>query len=183
MSLRMMLSAVACAAFFLNTPAGAEGLKLVPDDSKISFVGTKPDGKHDGGFKKFTADATLNPENPLDASLKVVIQTASLWSDNPKLTNHLKNPDFFDVRKYPEIRFESDKMVAGDEPRTGKMVGKLTMLGKTETVEVPVVCMAKSDGATLTADFKIDRTKWGMTYGQGKIDNDVAIKATLKFVP
>jgi polyisoprenoid-binding protein YceI len=40
--------------------------------------------------------------------------------------------------------------------------------------------VTEKDGVlTLTADFKIDRTRWGMTYGKGMIDNDVAIKVAL----
>ena len=172
---------VGLVGILLVNVTSAEGLKLVKDKSKIEFVGSKPDGKHDGGFEKFAADASINPDNPLDGKLVIEIEAGSLWSDNPKLTNHLKNPDFFDVRKHPEIRFESVEMKPGKERNQGIMKAKLTMLGKTGEVTMPVLCTVEDSVVKLTSDFKIDRTKWGMDYGQGKIDNDVAIKATLVF--
>ncbi len=161
--------------------ASAEGLELAADQSKIDFTGTKPDGKHDGGFKKFDAVADINPSNPLDGSLVIEIDTTSLWSDNEKLTNHLKNPDFFDVRKFPKIKFESIEMKPGKERNQGIMKAKMTMLGKTQEVEMPLTCVVDGSLVKLTSDFKIDRTRWGMTYGQGRVDNDVAIRATLVF--
>ncbi|WP_197167740.1 YceI family protein [Neorhodopirellula pilleata] len=151
--------------------------------SKINFVGRKPDGSHEGGFKEFSAEAKLSPNNLADGSLVIEIDATSLWSDNPKLTNHLKNPDFFDVRKYPKIKFESTSMTAGDAPNAGFVTGKLTMLGKTNEVKVPIVCNVEKGVCNLKAEFKIDRTKWGMTYGEGKVDAVVDINAMLVFQP
>src|SRR5262245_39483033 len=42
----------------LKAPA-AGALIINPENSKIEFVGTKPDGKHDGGFKTFLGSITL----------------------------------------------------------------------------------------------------------------------------
>jgi len=151
--------------------------------SKINFVGRKTDGKHEGGFKEFSADAKLSPGSIADGSLVIEIDATSLWSDNPKLTNHLKNPDFFDVRKYPKIKFESTAMSAGESQNKGFVTGKLTMLGKTNEVKVPIVCDVENGICNLKADFKIDRTKWGMTYGEGKVDAIVDINASLVFKP
>lgn len=172
---------VASLAAFLAAPVSAEELKLDAEKSKVNFVGSKPDGKHEGGFKKFTCKANADFENPENGSLTIVIDTASLWSDNDKLTNHLKNPDFFDVRKYKTIKFETTKIIHDESSQSAKMVGKMTMLDKTVEVEVPVKFTMEGNDLTLNADFKIDRTKWGMNYGQGKIDNDVKINTVLVF--
>lgn len=164
----------------------AETLSLDKKRSKIEFVGKKSDGQHDGGFRKFDAKAMADFENPEDSSLSMQIDATSLWADNGKLTNHLKNPDFFDVRKYPTITFESTKVVppkdgAGKKQGAGKVVGKMTMLGETREVTVPVQCQVNDEELTLDADFSIDRTRWGMNYGEGKIDNKVDVKAHLVF--
>lgn len=161
--------------------ATAAGLELDAEKSKIEFVGTKSDGKHDGGFKKFKSTAKMDAANLASGSMTIKIDARSLWSDAPKLTNHLKNPDFFNVRKFPEIVFESTEMTAGEGKNEGVVLGKMTMLGKTNEVKVPIKCDVDGSTCTLTADFTIDRTKWGMDYGQGKVDNKVAIKATLVF--
>ncbi len=54
----------------------------------------------------------------------------------------------------------------------------MTMLGKTVEIEIPIEAEVSDTTVELTADFTIDRTKWGMTYGQGKIDNDVKVKVS-----
>ena len=159
----------------------AAELKLVNDSSKIEFVGSKPDGKHKGGFKKFEVAAIADFDSPDRSSLNIQIDTASLWSDDEKLTNHLKSPDFFDVRKHPSITFESTGIIPGegdDEPHA-TIKGSLTMLGKSIELEIPVKATVTDETIELTADFEIDRTKWGMEYGQGKINNNVKIAVEL----
>jgi polyisoprenoid-binding protein YceI len=158
-----------------------EKLTLDQEKSKIEFVGSKADGQHEGGFKTFTADAVADIEDPSKGSLSIEIETDSLWSDDEKLTNHLKNPDFFDVRKYPKITFKATKIDHNEENKTVTIVGTMKMLDKEVEVKVPCAPAVTEAAVTIKADFKIDRTKWGMTYGEGKINNDVAIRAVLVF--
>ncbi len=163
-----------------NISKAAEPLKLDAEKSKISFVGHKAEGKHEGGFKKFEVDAKADFEEPTKSTMKIVIKTDSLWSDDEKLTAHLKNPDFFDVRRYPEITFESTKVVVDDEGKA-TIVGKLKMLDKTEELSVPAKVEHGEDSLKMIAKFKLDRTKWGMSYGKGKVNDEVDVSAELVF--
>ncbi len=166
----------------LLTPAtAADKLKANAEKSKIEFVGKKTDGEHSGGFKKFTADAEVVEDAPEKSSLKITIDTTSLFSDNPMLTAHLKNPDFFDVAKHPKITFTSTSIKHDEEGEEATITGTLSMLGKEETLEVPVEVDANDERIIVYAKFKLDRTKWGMTYGEGKINKDVSITASLHF--
>lgn len=176
---RLILS-VALACGVTAASGFAESLTLDKKASKIEFVGRKSDGKHDGGFRKFEAKATADFQAPENSSLRVVIDATSLWADNPKLTNHLKNPDFFDVRKYPTITFESTKIVPGKDG-AAKVIGKMTMLGQSRELTVPVQAQVSDQQVTLDADFALDRTRWGMDYGEGEINNDVDVKAHFVF--
>jgi polyisoprenoid-binding protein YceI len=63
----------------------------------------------------------------------------------------------------------------------GTITGKLTMLDKTVEVKVPIKAEVSDESLKVIADFKIDRTKWGMNYGKGKIDDEVSLKAELVF--
>ncbi len=177
--------AIASLALVLVSPftaAAADKLTLIEDKSKISFVGKKPEGEHKGGFKKFKVDALADHEDMSKSSLKIVIDTESLWSDDEKLTGHLKNADFFDVKKYPTATFESTKIEKVSDTEI-KFHGKLTMLGKTEEIVVPAKVAASDEKIQINADFKIDRTKWGMNYGKGKINDEVGMTAELVFKP
>ena len=179
MLLRRMFLGLGLAVAAFGQASAAETLKLNAEKSKIEFVGKKPDGKHVGGFKKFKANALADFENPSAGSLEIMIDTPSLWSDDDKLTNHLKNPDFFDVRKFPQVTFKTTKITADEE--SAEMTGDMTMLGKKVEVTVPAKVEVTEEAITVVAEFKIDRTKWGMDYGVGKIDNEVEITATMVF--
>jgi polyisoprenoid-binding protein YceI len=178
----MLFRSIAAVALMALTvsPALAEKLNLNKGESKITFVGKKTDGEHKGGFKEFKAEGEANLEAPDKSKLKIEIDTTSLWSDDEKLTDHLKNPDFFDVKKFPKITFEMTGMegVGSDSPT---LIGKLTMLDKTSELRVPCHASLTDTELVLDADFKIDRTKWGMNYGKGKINDEVVIKASMVF--
>lgn len=168
--------------FSVSVSPAAEKLTLNEEKSKITFVGKKPEGEHKGGFKKFKVDAMADHEDATKSSLKIEFQIESLWADDPKLEAHLKAPDFFDAKKYPTATFESTK-IEKDGDAAAKITGKFTMLGKTQEITVPVTVDANDEKIEINAKFKIDRTKWGMNYGKGKINDEVEIMADLVFKP
>ena len=94
----------------------------------------------------------------------------------------MKNADFFDVKKYPTATFESTKIEKVSDTEI-KFHGKLTMLGKTEEIVVPAKVDASDEKIQIVANFKLDRTKWGMSYGKGKINDEVDMIAELAFKP
>jgi polyisoprenoid-binding protein YceI len=97
-----------------------------------------------------------------------------LWSEASKLTTHLKSPDFFDTKENPDIKFEST-MVEGKQGANATVTGNLTLHGVTKTITVPVTVSVTKEGVTLAADFKIDRTEFGMSFEPDKIDKTVSL--------
>ena len=106
-------------------------------------------------------------------TVEIDIETDSLYSDDPKLTGHLKTADFFDVKNHPKATFKSTKIEKADKGYT--VTGELTMLGKTKAVSFPATIAATNAGLSVSASFAIDRTEWGMNYGKGKIEDKVTI--------
>src|SRR5262249_5649322 len=149
---------------------------LTGENTTIQFVGTKPGGKHDGGFKKVAGTATVTDGNLATLKIEVEIETDSLYADDPKLTGHLKSPDFFGVKDNPKATFKTTKVEKTDKGYT--ITGELTMLGKTKAVSFPAA-VAAGDALTLTSEFQIDRNDWGMSFGKGKIDDKVTIKVAV----
>lgn len=179
--LRVAFGIAILSVLAVGAAQAAEPLTLDAKNSKIEFVGKKADGQHLGGFKKFTVDATADHEDPSKGTLKIEIDATSLWSDAGNLTNHLKNPDFFDVRKYPKITFVATKITKEGEKK-GTITGDLTMLDKTVSITVPAEATTTEKTIELTTSFELDRTKWGMTYGEGKVNNEVDVTAKLVFL-
>jgi polyisoprenoid-binding protein YceI len=148
-------------------PAAAEEVAFDGSSSTIDFVGSKLVGSsHDGGFKSFTGKFLLPPDGASIASVSVTIDMNSIWSDNERLTGHLKNEDFFEVETYPESEFVSTAIepVSSGEG-THEITGNLTMHGVTKSVSFPATVAITDEVVTLDSEFKIDRTIWGIVYG------------------
>jgi polyisoprenoid-binding protein YceI len=164
-------------------PAATGGGAINPENTKITFVGTKENGekKHDGGFKAFSGTLTPIPGDVTASTISVEIDTDSLYSDNPKLTGHLKSPDFFEVKKHPKASFVSTAIKAekkGDN--THVITGKLTLHGTEKEISFPAKVALTDELVTLDSTFPIDRTQFGITYGPGKVDNEVKITVSAK---
>jgi polyisoprenoid-binding protein YceI len=172
-----ILTAGLCGALAL---AADTKFALTGDNTKVEFTGTKKEGKHDGGFKKLNGSFTVPDGNLNLSKVEVTIETDSLYSDNPKLTEHLKAPDFFDVKTNPTAKFVSKQIARPNRAGDFFVTGDLTLNGKTSEVNFPAKIEMAGGTLKLTSEFKIDRTKFGMTYGQGKIDDQVTIRIKLE---
>jgi polyisoprenoid-binding protein YceI len=167
----------ALAVTFLASTMFAEEKKvtLSGDNTKITWVGTKPGGKHEGGFKTLTGTATVDGDKL--TGVEVTIETDSLYADDAKLTGHLKSPDFFSVKANPKATFKTTKVDTTDGV---KLTGDLTINGKTKSVSFPVNATVKDGALKITGETSIDKRDFGMTYGGGKIDDQVAIKVAVE---
>ena len=158
---------------FVNTP-----------DSTISFIGSKITGSHDGGFNTFVAGLSVIDADPEKSSVRVVIDTTSLWSDNDKLTGHLKSPDFFDVATFPTATFTSTSIEKEGE---GYLVtGNLDLHGVTRGITFPALITMGEDEIKVQAEFSIMRLEFGIVY-PGRPDDlirdEVVIKLDVVAVP
>jgi polyisoprenoid-binding protein YceI len=172
-----VVAAVALVALSGTLFAGGQ-FPLTGKNTTITFVGTKPGGKHDGGFKELTGTATVEGTDPATLKVSLEIDMNSLWSDTPKLTNHLKTGDFFGVKANPKTKFVSSKVEKSDSGY--QVTGNLTMCGQTKSLTFPATITVSGDTLTLTSKFKIDRTKWGMNYGRGKVHDEVSLTVSVK---
>jgi polyisoprenoid-binding protein YceI len=167
---------IGLAAVAVASAAFAAEYKLTGENTKIEWTGTKKDGKHTGGFKKVTGTCTCDGD-PTKAKLDVTIDCDSMYSDDEKLTGHLKSKDFFDVKTNPTAAFKATKVEKdGDK---FKITGDFTLCGKTKAITFPATITEKDGAMTLSAEFKINRTDYGMNYGAGKVDDDVALKVSV----
>ncbi len=150
------------------------------DGSKVSFVGAKITGKHNGSFGAFTGNINLVGGDPLKSSVTVEIDSASLTSDAEKLTGHLKSPDFFDVAKFPKARFTSTSIAAGgDKGATHTVTGNLELHGVTKSVTFPASVKVSGDAIDLDAEFGINRKDFGLVY-PGKPDDLIKDEVLIK---
>lgn len=152
-------------------------------ESKIGFVGSKVTGKHDGGFKNFAGTINL-VDGKMVASSVIRINMKTIWSDNEKLTGHLKSADFFDVAQYPAATFTTTSIEpAGDH---SNVVGNLELHGVTKSISFPAKIEVSADAVSVEADFAINRKDFNINY-PGKsndlIRDNVALQLAIKATP
>jgi polyisoprenoid-binding protein YceI len=160
-----------------GTLARAADFALTGENTKVEFTGKKKDGAHTGEFKKLTGTAKATGTDAATLALDVTIDIDSMVTDDAKLTAHLKAPDFFEVKKYPDAKFVSTSVAKEKESYVVK--GKLTLHGKTNEVSFPAEIALAADSLKLTAKFSIDRTLWGISHGKGQIDDAVELKLSI----
>ena len=151
--------------------------KLTGENTQVLFTGTKQSGdNHSGGFKGIVGEITLH-EGVVEA-INVTIETDSLFSDADRLTGHLKNEDFFSVQEFPEMKFVSSK-IEGGEPAT--VTGALTMHGQFAMISFPATIAVNDGSVSLTSEFKVDRTKFGMNY-TGQPNDPINAEVDIKII-
>ena len=85
-----------------------------------------------GWFTKFEGTVTTLFEDFRDSEVCLTIYTNSLFSGNEERDNHLRSADFFDVKKFPTITFNSTLISVEDS--LVDIIGELCIKGITETL-------------------------------------------------
>lgn len=161
-----------------QAPEGAPTYVFSQDGSKISFVGAKVTKKHDGGFTKFKGSIEAPGGKVEGAKVDVTIDMASVFTDVEKLTGHLKSPDFFDVASIPTARFVSSAIKANADG-TSTVTGDLPLHGVTKRITFPAKITTSDSGASVSAEFGINRKDFGIVY-PGAPDDLIADEVLLK---
>ena len=122
-----------------------------------------------GNFAGFTGVVDFNEANPAATTVDVTINTATISSGDEKRDGHLKSPDFFDIEKYPVMKFVHTSVdVTG--PNTAKLHGNLTIKDVTHPVVLDVEYhgQQKAPWGTQSAGFSatttIERKQWGLNW-------------------
>src|SRR5437870_3512448 len=89
----------------------------------------------DGRFKDYDGTITLDPNDITKSSVKVSVKTASVDTDNESRDNDLRNSEFLDVAKYPEMTFVSDKIERRGDGYVAS--GTFTLKGVSKKIELP----------------------------------------------
>ena len=141
-----------------------------------------------GEFTDFDAKLSLDPANPANSKLNVVVQTASVNGHNEALETHLKSADFFDVAKHPTATFVSTR-VTPTGATTADVTGNFTLLGVTRPLTLKVTFnkagenMAKTYVAGFSAEGIVKRSDYGMTYAVPAVGDEVKLTFSGEFNP
>jgi polyisoprenoid-binding protein YceI len=87
-----------------------------------------------GRFTAFDGQIELAPGSDLPVAIAATIQAGSIDTREDQRDAHLRSADFFDIDKYPELKFESTRIDGTPDEFT--IDGKLTIHGVTRDVSL-----------------------------------------------
>jgi polyisoprenoid-binding protein YceI len=144
---------------------GAAVYNIAPDSSQIAILASKPSQLHTIKFNAFKGMIAVPGEKAEEAYVEVEIDMTSIEADDPKLTGHLKSPDFFEVEKYPKATFVVTSVTAGGEGGASHTItGNLQMKDVKKSISFPANVELAKEGVKLKAEFAINRKDWGIVY-------------------
>lgn len=182
--------AIALLVAFSTATVTAQAKKVDVAKSKITWVGKKVTGQHNGTVNLKEGTLIFKGSKLSGGNFTVDMNSISTYDlkageGKEKLDGHLKNDDFFGTDKYPTSTLVF-KTIKDKGNNVYTVNADLTIKGKTNPITFDITV----NGKTATTALKIDRTKYDIKYGSGSffdnlgdktINDDFDIAATLQF--
>jgi len=139
-------------------------------------------------FDKVSASLDFASQRPEDSHVDVVIDAASVDTNDPELDRLITGAEMFDAAHYPDIRFVSTSLTRSG-PDTGQMAGTLTMRGRSIPIDLLVtfnggapnpVSRQYTLGFAATGSF--DRSRLGLSTWFPAVGNRVNVAIQAEFV-
>jgi polyisoprenoid-binding protein YceI len=133
-----------------------------------------------GAFATVTGDGEVLPDGTATGVIRV--DASSIDTKQAKRDKHLRSADFFDVEKFPLIQFDVAS-TSREASSSASVEGRLTIRGVTKPQAIAATVTAvESDAVTLTTEFAVERTAYGLNWNQmGMLRGDTTVTATLRF--
>jgi polyisoprenoid-binding protein YceI len=105
----------------------------------------------------------------------LVIDSSSIDTGNRIRDRHLRSRDFFDVERYPQLRYEVHS-ITGLEPGRARIDGELVVLVTRAPLPLNVTLHAPTDGMVeLACHTEVDRLALGIRGARGMVPRMVQL--------
>lgn len=122
-----------------------------------------------GRFKEFTGAINYDAADVTKSTVEFTAKVESVDTGVAGRDNHLRNADFFEVAKFPEMTFKSTKV---EKKGNGYVLhGDFTLKGVTKPISFPFALTGAIKDARgnvrfgVAAETKINRRDYGITWG------------------
>ncbi len=171
---------------FLALPAFAQDFKIDPNHSSANFavkhlLVSTVRGRFASGV---TGTIHLDPQDVTKSSVTADIKTDTVDTDNASRDKDLRSERFFDVQKYPDIKFQSTSIQRRGDDYVA--TGNLTIKDVTKQVELPFTLTQAEVGGKkkigVEANLTINRLDYHVNYDSTgtTVSKDVKIEIDLE---
>lgn len=140
-----------------------------------------------GEIKNFKVTVDSSNEDFTGANISFEAEMNSLSSNNEQRDGHLMSPDFFDVEKYPTMKFQSTSVTKKADGNLS-IIGNLTIKDVTKSIEIPAEFGGSGKDpwgnakAGFSIDFKINREEFGLTWNAALEAGGVLVSADVRIL-
>ena len=189
--MKKMLAAITGVALF-GTSVWAESFSLDASHATLGFAVRHLVVSTVRGSFAEAAGSLETDASGIPAKAAVTIKAASLATGVADRDKHLRSPDFFDVEKYPELKFESTKIEKAADGVT--ITGNLTIRDVTKEVTIPCTLSGPITDPWgnvrigLEGNTQVNRKDFGMVWskvldgGGLVVEDQVKIDVSLEFI-
>jgi len=172
---RMKINLIYCALLGLTT-----SLALIPTDHfsvsdnghSIEFKSKHPSGS----FDEITGDIDFDENNLEDSKFNLKVDVSSINTENGMMNKKAQTEEWFDAKKYPDIKFKSTKVEKTDKELI--ITGDLTIRGITKICTIPATYSKSGKKITFKGKFNVNRIE----YKVGKKSDSVPDIMKISFV-
>jgi polyisoprenoid-binding protein YceI len=132
-----------------------------------------------GRFDDFSGDFSIDPADPGKSSFALTIKAESIDTNNPKRDDHLRSPDFFNVKQFPVITFKTTSVKAVNGGF--EVTGDFTMHGVTKSITFPLMGGQKAEfpkgvqRTGYTTELTLKRSEFGIDKFAEMLGDEVRI--------
>ncbi|MCP4498682.1 MAG: YceI family protein [Deltaproteobacteria bacterium] len=191
---KIALVAGLLAVFQLAPNADATPFHADYAHSRMSFMAYTKLFDTLGTFSKWKiVKAEFDWNDMSKSEFEISVHVASVDTDSERRDKHLRNEDFFFVKKFPKATFKSTKIKAISDEKLS-VTGDLTIKGITKSITIPLDVVRfekpikgkKIKVMRLKGKFQLKRKEFGVTYEAGalmpSIKNEVDLVIDLNLV-
>ena len=175
-----------CMTLILQAHATGSEWKLDPAHTGIYFEIDHIYSATRGYFEEFDGKVVFDPDNLGGSRFDFKVEVKSINTGNSKRDSHLESRDFFDVRKFPDMTFQSTAIKKVDSNQY-VVDGTMTVKDVSKNISIPFTFFGikpnpfekGSEVAGFEARLTIDRLEYnvgsGKYYEMGTIGKDVDV--------
>src|SRR6266567_8403771 len=118
---------------FGSATRAADTFTVDPVHSSISFMIPHQEISYiHGRFNQFSGKFVIDRADPSKSSFLLSVKVESVDTNNPKRDEHLRAPDYFNAKQFPDMTFQSKTVKAVDGGY--EVIGDLSLHGITKPV-------------------------------------------------
>lgn len=166
-----VIIAIMCSGIFFS--ASAQQYKPVDDKSEINFTIKNFGLNTEGSLKGLKGSIKFDQANINASSFEVSVDVNTINTGVDGRDSHLKKEEYFDVQKYPVLKFVSTSINNSGDGYSVK--GNLSIKGTTKSISISFTVDKSGDALIFTGNFSINRKDFGVGGSSAVMGSNVDI--------